>query len=139
MNILAHLFSVLLAARHLNLSSSDMALAVIFGVLLDADHILKLPLYYSLPKSKRKRHFNWRTPLQEPVSLLWIVPLSIYLQTMVPVLFFILHLALDYLMSYPKKPFFPYSNFSLKPTQKLKRDLAFEIIFTVVLCIFLVV
>ncbi len=138
MNIFTHIVAVLVLAKAMSLNSSDLLIALVFGVGVDIDHLLKLPLYFSLPKSKRKRHLNWRTPLQEPISLLWVAPLSIYLSSFVPVIFFSLHLLLDYLMSYSKRPFFPYSNLKMKGAMRLKKDRWLQIGLTVVLCIFLI-
>jgi hypothetical protein len=40
---------------------------------------------------------------------LWVIPLSIALGTVVPVLFLAMHLAMDYSVRYEKMPFYPYS------------------------------
>ena len=45
----------------------------------------------------------------EPVALLWIVPLCVFLHAWVPALFFLIHLAMDYGVSYEKMPWYPYS------------------------------
>ena len=58
---------------------------------------------------KNQRGYYWRSSLQEPVALLWILPLCFLLGTVIPVMFFAVHLAMDYSMSYEKMPFFPYS------------------------------
>ena len=57
----------------------------------------------------KERGYYWRTSLQEPVALLWIVPLCFFLGTWVPALFFLVHLAMDYGVGYEKMPWYPYS------------------------------
>ena len=46
-----------------------------------------------------------------PPPLLWIVPLCFFLGTMVPILFFIIHVAMDYSVRFEKMPFYPYSSY----------------------------
>jgi hypothetical protein len=43
------------------------------------------------------------------VALLWILPLSYFLGTIVPVVFFAIHVAMDYSVRFEKMPFYPYS------------------------------
>src|SRR5256885_13667318 len=40
---------------------------------------------------------------------LWIVPLCVFLGTVVPIVFFAIHVARDYSVSFEKMPFSPYS------------------------------
>jgi hypothetical protein len=47
--------------------------------------------------------------LQEPVALLWIVPLCLFLGSAVPLVFFVIHVAMDYSVRFEKMPFYPYS------------------------------
>lgn len=99
----------------MGLEGMDVVLAYTFGYGIDLiDHPIKLPLYYRKNGLKNEKHYHWRTPLQEPIALLWIVPLSLYLGTYVPALFFISHFFLDYLVSYDKRPFFPFSKYTTK-------------------------
>ena len=42
--------------------------------------------------------------------MLWILPLCILLGTLVPLIFFLAHVALDYSVRYEKMPFYPYSS-----------------------------
>jgi hypothetical protein len=43
------------------------------------------------------------------VAFLWIAPLSLWLGTAVPLLFFAIHLLMDYSVRFEKMPFYPYS------------------------------
>ena len=113
MNLLAHLLITLLLSEIMNLSQTELLWAVLFGVIIDFDHLLKVPLYLKQNGLKVVRYWNWRTAIQEPVSYLWIIPLSVYLQTLVPVFFFTTHLILDYTMSYEKRPFYPFSELKI--------------------------
>src|SRR5512144_1059646 len=110
MTILPHLLLTTVGVQALGLQGSDIVLAYTFGYGIDlVDHPIKLPLYLKKNGKKNEKHYHWRTPLQEPVALLWIIPLSLYLGTYVPALFFVSHFALDYCVSYEKRPFYPFS------------------------------
>ena len=121
MNIIAHLLVTFLFIKLGDLTGIDIFWAALFGVLIDFDHLIKVPLYLKQNGFKIVRYWNWRTSLQEPVSYLWIVPLAVYLQTWVPVFFFTTHLILDYIMSYEKQPFYPFLDVKI-PKRKVKID-----------------
>lgn len=108
MTILTHILLATAGVQAFGLQGTDIALAYGFGVALDVDHALKLPLYLKKNGLKNEKFYHWRTSLQEPVSLLWIVPLSFFIRSIIPVIFFIPHLVLDYLVSYEKRPLFPF-------------------------------
>jgi hypothetical protein len=115
MTIVPHLLMTTLGVQVLGLQGGDIALAYAFGYGIDlVDHPIKLPLYLKKNWTKNEKHYHWRTPLQEPIALLWIVPLTVYLGTYVPAIFFISHFALDYLVSYDKRPFFPFSMYTTR-------------------------
>jgi membrane-bound metal-dependent hydrolase YbcI (DUF457 family) len=137
MNVITHLLVSLFLIELTGITGLDILWAITFGVLVDLDHVIKIPLYLKENRFKIVRLWDWRTPFQEPISYLWIVPLSLYFQTWVPVLFFTVHLCLDYMMSYKKKPFYPFSEFTLKE-RELKFDNAADILTMVtVVCMFL--
>lgn len=143
MNLITHILSVLLLGKIMHLNGFEWILAFVFGVLIDIDHLVKLPIYmkqkYMKQKIPRKTaHWDWRTPIQEPVSYLWVIPMSLFLKSYVPVIFFTLHLALDYMMSFSKKPFFPFANFTINDTAKFKRDVVLQIILSGLICFFLI-
>ena len=86
------------------------ALAYAFGVGVDIDHAFKAPFYLKAVGRKRRLGYYWRSSLQEPVALLWVVPLSWLMGTIVPLLFLTVHIAMDYSVSFEKMPFYPYSS-----------------------------
>lgn len=114
MTFISHTLVTRAGVQILNLQGSDLFLAYIFGVLIDFDHIFKIRLYLKKNKFKKEKHCHWRTSLQEPIALLWIAPLSIFINSPVPIIFFISHLVLDYFISYNKFPFYPFSKYSTK-------------------------
>jgi len=129
--ILPHLAVTTLGVQLLGLQGSDIALAYAFGYGIDlVDHPIKLPLYLKKNGRNNETHYHWRTPLQEPVALLWIIPLSFYLGTAVPALFFISHFVLDYMVSYEKRPFAPFSPWSTEGILTGFSDTAKEVVLT---------
>ena len=120
MTILPHILLTTVGVQALGLEGKDVVLAYTFGYGIDlVDHPIKLPLYLKKNGKKNEKHYYWRTPLQEPVALMWIVPLSFFLNTYIPALFFASHVLLDYMVSYEKRPFYPFSTHS---TEGLLRD-----------------
>jgi hypothetical protein len=107
--VVTHVLATTLGVQALGLHGRDAALAYAFGVAVDADHALKAPFYLRAVGWRDRRGYYWRSSLQEPVALLWIVPLSIFLGTVVPIVFFAIHVALDYSVRFEKMPFYPYS------------------------------
>jgi membrane-bound metal-dependent hydrolase YbcI (DUF457 family) len=133
MTILPHLLLTTVGVQALGLEGSDIALAYAFGYGIDlVDHPIKLPLYLRKNGKNNEKHYHWRTPLQEPVALLWIIPLSFYLGTYVPALFFFSHFALDYFVSYEKRPFYPFSLYSTEGYLLRYSDASKEIVVCVV-------
>lgn len=131
MTILPHLALTTLGVQALGLEGKDIAYAYIFGYGIDiVDHPIKLPLYLRKNGRNNEKHYHWRTPLQEPVALLWIIPFSIWLGSIVPALFFVSHFALDYMVSYEKRPFAPFSAWSTEGVLTRYSDPAKEIAVT---------
>ena len=104
MTIVTHALATTLGVRVFKLTGSDAVLAYVFGVGVDIDHAIKAPFYLRTIGRKRQLGYYWRTSLQEPVALLWILPLCLFLGTWVPALFFLIHLAMDYSIGYEKMP-----------------------------------
>jgi len=104
-----HVLATTLGVKAMGLHGGDVALAFAFGCGIDIDHLLKLPFYLKSVGLKDRRGYYWRSSLQEPVALLWIVPLSILLGTIIPIVFFVIHIAMDYSVRFEKMPFYPYS------------------------------
>jgi len=124
MTIVTHILTTTIGAEVLHLSGLNLFWAYCFGVLVDLDHLIKIPLYFKkhnfnlvkLTKARipNEKYYHWRTLLQEPVALLWILPFCFFINSFVPFYFFMLHLFFDYFVSYKKLPFYPFSNFSTK-------------------------
>jgi hypothetical protein len=111
MTIGTHFLATTLGVQALGLSGHERALAYAFGMAVDIDHVVKAPFYLRAVGLQDKRGYYWRSSLQEPVALLWIVPLCWFLGTMVPIVFFALHVAMDYSVRFEKMPFYPYSSY----------------------------
>src|SRR5206468_12147331 len=109
--IFTHVLATTLGAQALELRGGQLALAYAFGVGVDIDHAIKAPFYLRAVGFRDKRGYYWRSSLQEPVALLWIVPLSVFLGTIIPVVFFVIHVAMDYSVRFEKMPFYPYSSY----------------------------
>jgi hypothetical protein len=107
--VFTHALATMLGVQVLDLHGRDRALAVAFGMGVDVDHAVKAPFYLRAVGLRDKRGYYWRSSLQEPVALLWIVPLSLFLGTVVPLLFFAIHVAMDYSVRFEKMPWYPYS------------------------------
>ncbi len=139
MTILPHLLLTTVGVQALGLEGKDIILAYSFGYGIDlVDHPIKLPLYLKKNGKKNETHYHWRTPLQEPVALLWIIPVSFYLGTYVPALFFMSHFLLDYMVSYEKRPFYPFSTWSTEGFLRGYADSKKEL-WTCVICAVLIV
>ena len=109
MTIVTHFLATTLGAQVMGLEGRERALAYAFGMGVDIDHAIKAPFYLRAVGLKDKRGYYWRSSLQEPVALLWIVPLCVFLGTLLPILFFSIHVAMDYSVRFEKMPFYPYS------------------------------
>lgn len=109
MTIFTHILATTLGVQLGGLHGRDVALAYAFGVAVDADHAVKAPYYLRSGGFERRIGYYWRSSLQEPVALLWVIPLAVALRTLVPVVFLAIHIAMDYSVRYEKMPFYPYS------------------------------
>jgi len=109
MTIITHFAATTLGVQVMGLTGQDAVLAYTFGMAVDIDHAIKAPFYLKAVGLKDKRGYYWRSSLQEPVALLWILPLCYFLGTIVPVIFFLIHVAMDYSVRFEKMPFYPYS------------------------------
>lgn len=108
MTIISHLLLTGLIAKTMGLTGNDLIYAYSFGILPDLDHIIKIPSYIKDNGFKIVRRYPWRTFLQEPVMLLPVLIFCYFVGTWVPAIFFSLHLLLDYLVFYEKKPLAPF-------------------------------
>jgi hypothetical protein len=135
MTIFTHVLATTLGVKLMGLDGRDTVLAYLFGVAVDIDHLIKAPFYYRAVGLANKKDYYWRSSLQEPVALFWIIPLSVLLQTAVPVIFFLIHVAMDYLVRYEKMPWYPYSTRVTRGWLTGVPDKVKEVtLFTIVLC-----
>jgi hypothetical protein len=110
MTIFTHILATTAVVQAMQLRNpKEIALAYLFGVAVDVDHAIKAPFYLRAVGLRDKRGYYWRSSLQEPVAFLWIVPLCLWLGTLVPIVVFAVHLSMDYSVSFEKMPFYPYS------------------------------
>lgn len=136
MTIVTHVLATTLGVQAMGLHGQDVALAYAFGIGVDADHLVKAPFYLRAIGLKDKRGYYWRSSLQEPVALLWIIPLSILLRTIVPVVFFTIHVAMDYSVRFEKMPFYPYSRWVTRGWLTGVPDKVKEgVLFAILLCL----
>ena len=106
-----HVLATTLGVQVFGLTGENRILAFVFGLGVDVDHLVKLPFYLRAEGLTNKRGYYWRSSLQEPVALLWILPLAYFLGTVVPIVFFVIHVAMDYSVRFEKMPFYPYSSY----------------------------
>ena len=109
MTIVTHFLATTLGVQALGLEGRETALAYAFGMGIDVDHAVKAPFYLRAVGLKNKKDYYWRSSLQEPIALAWIIPLAWYFGTIVPILFFVIHIAMDYSVRFEKMPFYPFS------------------------------
>jgi len=118
MTIATHAIATIGIGKFLGINSfSDWFLAFLFGVFVDLDHLKILRPKHINNGDWRKfltRELPVRSFLQEPISLLWVVPLSLYLDNPIPMAAWAVHVFLDYLVDGAKRPFWPISSFALK-------------------------
>jgi hypothetical protein len=109
MMLVTHILVTTVGVQALHLHGKEKVLAYLFGCAVDVDHIIKAPFYLKAVGLKDKRGYYWRSSLQEPVALLWILPLCLALGSWIPVLFFCVHVSMDYSVRFEKMPLYPYS------------------------------
>jgi len=107
--IVTHFLATTLGVQAMGLEGRERVLAYAFGMGVDVDHAVKAPFYLKAVGLRDKRGYYWRSSLQEPVALLWIIPLCVFLGSVVPIIFFVMHVAMDYSVRFEKMPFYPYS------------------------------
>jgi hypothetical protein len=130
MTVMSHILATFLLGKVLRIKKRKVWILMwLFGVLIDLDGVIFHPevlvnsaeWYYHYENPRYLRTF-----IQEPISLIWVLPLSIFgFKTLIPVLAFFLHLLMDYIEIKIKKPFWPFSNLKiyqgiLKPGSKIE-------------------
>lgn len=91
----------------------EWGLALIFGVAIDLDHLIPLwKLKYFTPQygfTGKETPVILHSVLNEPTGILLIAPLSFILGTSIPLFFWVLHIFLDLLVIFERRPFWPFS------------------------------
>jgi hypothetical protein len=91
----------------LNLDRDEWFVALLFGVLIDMDHLFAAPRYISdnglaailRPTWDDGSGHAWKSLFHYPVSFFVVAPLSIGWRYMIPLLFWSVHLGMDYLQT----------------------------------------
>lgn len=91
----------------LNLNQDEWFVALLFGVMIDADHIFGAPRYVSHHGWGALLHRSWddgsgstwKSLLHYPVGAFVVLPLSTGWRYMLPALFWSLHLEMDYIQN----------------------------------------
>jgi len=134
--IFTHILATTLGVQVGGLHGRDVALAFAFGVAVDADHAVKAPYYLRSGGFQKRLGYYWRSSLQEPVAFLWVIPLAIALNSLVPVVFLAIHIAMDYSVRYEKMPFYPYSTWVTRGWLVSLPDWVKEaVLFAILLCL----
>jgi hypothetical protein len=102
-----HLAVTVLLCLILNLNRDEWFVALMFGVMIDADHLFAAPRYVSHNgwAALLRRSWDdgsglpWRSLFHYPVGAFVVVPLSIGWRYLLPVLFWAMHLELDYIQN----------------------------------------
>ncbi|MGQ9587653.1 MAG: hypothetical protein ACUVT7_04640 [Thermoplasmata archaeon] len=89
----------------LNLDRNEWFVALTFGVLVDADHLLATPRYVSdnglaailRPTWDDGSGFQWRSLFHDPIAFGVVAPLAIGWRFLIPLLFWGTHIGMDYL------------------------------------------
>jgi hypothetical protein len=143
MTIATHFLATTLGVRALGLTGQDRVLAYVFGMAIDVDHLVKAPFYLRAVGLHDKRGYYWRSSLQEPVALLWILPVCFFFGTIVPAVFFLIHVAMDYSVRFEKMPFYPYSTYVTRGwltnvPDKVKEGVLFTVLLVLNVALFFV-
>jgi hypothetical protein len=102
-----HLAVTILLCLVLNLNQDEWAIALMFGVMIDADHLFGAPRYISHNGwgALLRRSWDdgtghpWRSLLHYPVGAFVVAPLSVGWRYFLPFLFWALHLEMDYIQT----------------------------------------
>lgn len=102
-----HLAVTILICLILNLNQDEWFIALMFGVMIDADHLFAAPRYVSHNGwgALLRRSWDdgsglpWKSLLHYPVGAFVVVPLSVGWRYFLPVLFWAMHLELDYIQN----------------------------------------
>lgn len=91
----------------MDLDWNEWFAAFLFGIALDADHLFAAPRYISSngwgailrPTWDDGSGIAWRSLLHEPVGAFVVVPVSVGWRLMLPLIFWSMHVGIDYLQN----------------------------------------
>ncbi len=102
-----HLAAVVLLGLLLDLDWNEWFVALLFGIGLDLDHLFAAPSYIGrhgfgailAPTWDDGSGLVWRSVLHYPAGAFLVVPLAVGWRLMLPIIFWLSHLSIDYLQS----------------------------------------
>jgi len=102
-----HLAAVLLLGLLLDLDWNEWFVALLFGIALDIDHLFAAPGYVGRngfgailrPSWDDGTGAVWRSVLHYPMGAFLVMPLAVGWRLMLPLVFWVSHLSIDYLQS----------------------------------------
>lgn len=105
-HFLAAVLLGLILSRWRAFTPRDWALALGFSVVIDLDHLLQFPAYLAThgtagltPSTMLKWGHAWQGLMHTPWALALVLPFAIYYRSVVPVLFWGLHMVQDYVIA----------------------------------------
>lgn len=120
MTVMSHILATYFLGKLLKLKNKkDWFLAFLFGVgidFLDTPHLLASFKVFFLGQAwfGIGGQYYLRSFIQEPVSLIWVIIIGLLLKSSIPAIFFSLHVAMDYICLYEKRPFWPFFIYSTR-------------------------
>jgi len=141
MLFMSHYAVTEIVSRALGLSGWQLILAYIFGVLVDLDHFfikaVRQNLSYIFKSGFKKtfpRGFYNKTFIQEPIFIIFLWLLGIFIHNFIPAIFLSVHWFLDALYQFEKRPLAPFSR-KLSFQGFIKSRTTFEYVVSIVLAI----
>lgn len=101
---ITHVAVTLLLIQLMNLDRNDAFVAMLFGVFIDLDHLFGLASYTQTNGVSSLFDFHslmdpggqWKSLLHSPVSVALVTPLSLASRLAIPLLFWAVHLSMDF-------------------------------------------
>jgi hypothetical protein len=98
-----HLIVCILLIELMHLDRNDAFVALVFGVLIDLDHLFGLKDYVQANGAKAVFDFqsitnpggHWKSLMHTPIGVMVVGPVSLASRLAVPILFWAVHLAMD--------------------------------------------
>jgi hypothetical protein len=104
MIVATHLIVSLLLIQFLHLDRNDAFIALLFGVFIDFDHLMGLGKYAKANGFRSVFDFHslmnpaghWKSMFHNPVALAFVGPLSVASRFAIPLIFWGVHMAMDF-------------------------------------------